>query len=182
MASATRSLPTPGLAGDERGRVGRRHARDRVEQPAHHRRGADHPGEVRLAPQRQEGRVGQGREPHRAVADRQRRARLDERLDHPDPEHPGAVGRVQIAQAVAGGLEGQLAVQRRHPAIGQGHVGRATADHDPRLRQLDHQAGVGAGHHLEPATPHLQAGRPARALDQPGTARDVVGRRGHARR
>jgi hypothetical protein len=71
----------------------------------------------------------------------------------------GAVGRVEIAQAIAALVEPDLAMQPGHPRVAQlDVVAAAGADADDRCLDVAAEPGVGAAQHVDAAAPDPHAG------------------------
>src|SRR5262249_51992448 len=103
-----------------------------------------------------------------------RRAGRDVSVDDPDTLDVGAVGRPEVADPVAVGLQAELAVQARDLGIVDRQVGAGAPDHDARLRELDDLADVGARYDLEAASTHVDRARQPRKGGDPGGSLKMV--------
>ncbi len=93
----------------------------------------------------------------------------------------GAVGRVEIAQAVTAIVEVDLEVGARHPLVGDDEIALVGgADADPAGLDLGGLAGVRAAHHRQPAAADLEAAGASVDDGDPLAGAEIVWRSGHS--
>jgi hypothetical protein len=164
------------LAGDEDGELGRREAGQQAEHPAHRDAGAAQLAEPHRVGDRQLDRGGERPQSDRRPAQAERGLAGDRGVVEPNLADVGPVGRVEVAQAPAGGHHLDRQVLARHRGVGQAQRAAGMgADHGDVVVEVVGPLLVGPGHDLEAQAAAAQPDH-ALALDH----RQGVGRPGAA--